>query len=161
MILPTDTPPALPPPGSDDIIDTDPIITPQQREADFNKLFTWRNKEITFSIASELYYRELRVHMNAPPLGSYATMADFTAEAPRVLYCSHFNAAQLRAFRMLPPDVQVERYDHWVQQNIAFHELELAAKVAEEINAAVMRARTQPMETGDAIDGLGNSPARP
>lgn len=161
LSIPTDTPPPASSPGPDDIVDTAPIITPQQREKDFNKLFTWRGKEITFSIASELYYRELRMHMNAPPLNSYVYMADFAAEASRVLYCCHFNAAQLRALRMLDPKEQIERYDAWAEANIAFHELDRAAEVAQQINDTIARARTQPMETGDPIDSLGNSPARP
>lgn len=152
MELPNDT---LQPAPTESIIDDSPIVSPQQRETDFNRAFSWHGKEINFSIASELYYRELRAHMNAPPLASYNTMADFSAEAPRVLYCAHQTAQTIRVLRMFPPAQQIEAYDQWVEVNIAIHELNEAAKVAQEIQDAIARARTQPADSGD-IDGAGN-----
>lgn len=140
--------------------DVAPLITAAQRETDFNRLFAWHGKEITFSIASELYYRELRVHMNAPPLGAYGTLGDFAAEAPRVLYCAHQTAQSLRLLRLLSPLDQMAAYDEWLNKNIALHEIDAAAKLANEIQEAITRARTQPTE-GEDLDGPGNSPAHP
>lgn len=150
---------AAPPPAGN-LADA-PRTSAQQREDDFNRVFSWHGREISFSIASELYYRALRAHLNMPPLGSYQTLADFSAEAPLVLYCAHFRAADLRALRLLAPEDQVAAFDAWVESNIGIHELNAATQLAQEINAAIARARTTPHDTGDKVDGLGNSPSRP
>lgn len=154
--LPTDTPssPSSPPAGS--LVDPASQVTEAQREQDFNRVFVWHGKELTFSIASEIYYRELRVHMNAPPLGSYATMADFAAEAPRVLYCASQTAQSIRLLRLFSPLQQIEAFDAWAEKNIAFHELDAATELAREIQDAITRARTQPADDGEEVDGLGN-----
>lgn len=153
MTLPPDSPP---PPVAVITDPGPPPVSDEQRAADFHRVFTWRGKEIAFTIASELYYRELRVHTNAPPLSSYQTMGDFAAEATRVLYCAHQSAKQIRALRSLPVPVQVELFENWVEANIALHELDAAAELAQQINDTIARARTQPVETGDSIDGAGN-----
>lgn len=154
MLIPTDSPSSSPP--ADCLTDTDSTVTDEQRESDFHRVFAWHGKELTFSIASELYYRELRAHMNAPPLGSYATMADFSAEAPRVLYCASQTSQSIRLLRLLMPLQQIEAFDAWAEQNIAMHELDAAAELAKDIQAAITRARTQPADDGEEVDGLGN-----
>lgn len=164
MQLPPDIPASSAPPSSPDLgnlTEGTPPVTSQQREADFNRVFVWRGKEIKFSVASEGYYRDFRVLCGAPPLGSYRTKADFTPEAARVLYCSSLTAAEIRAVRLLQPDNQIEIFDQWVEENITFQEMEAAADLAEEINAAVRRARSKPMEGEDDIDGMGNLQSHP
>lgn len=153
MNLPTDPPPVADATAS--LTDSAPLITAQQREDDFNRTFAWHGREVALTLASELYYRELRAHMHAPALGSYATLGDFAAEAPRVLYCAHQTRETLRVLRLLPPQQQIEVYDTWVEANIAVQELDAAAQLAEDINAAIARARTQPVEDSD-LDGPGN-----
>jgi len=152
MELPQDDNPQ---PQAESLVDSAPLITAKQREDDFNRVFAWHGREISFTIASELYYRELRAHMNAPPLASYNTMGDFAAEAPRVLYCAHQSAQALRILRLLSPMQQLAAYDEWIQKNIGIHELDQAAKVANEIQEAITRARTQPADT-EEIDSAGN-----
>ncbi len=106
--------------------DPAPLVSAEQRDADFNRVFAWHGREIAFSLMSEIYYRELRAHMNAPALGSYATLGDFAAEAPRVLYCAHLDLPAIRSLRLLPPPQQIEVFDVWVEKNIALHELHAA-----------------------------------
>ena len=164
MLLPTDTTPSpvsqaasLSGSPDDNYLDTAPLVTPEQREADFNKLFAWHGVEIAITIASELYYRELRAHMNAPALGDYVTQYDRDAEAPRILYCAHLKAADIRRLRLLSPFEQIELYDTWVEKNIPLHELRAAGKLADDMLDVIHRARTQPAESGDdPIDGAGN-----
>jgi hypothetical protein len=159
MNIPTDTPPPSPPPSLPlgNLTEEAPPVTADQRAADFTKAFIWKTKELIFSVFSEMYYRTLRMHMNAPPLGSYQTLGDFTAEAPRVLYCASLKAKDIRALQVFPVEIQIEQFEDWVEKNILFHELIRAAELAKEINAAIARARTQPLENGeDEIDGMGN-----
>ncbi len=159
MQLPPDIPLPIASPSSSDLgnLTESPLpVTAQQREADFNRVFVWDGKQLSFSVASDGYYRHLRVTMNAPPLSSFQTMGDFTAEAPRVLYCSALTPLQIQGLYLLSPEEQVARYAQWVEENIPFHKLEAAAKLATEINAAIHRARSQPMEGEDDVDGLGN-----
>lgn len=152
-----------PPPPSVPIISADPapLITSDQRETDFHRLFAWHGTEIALTLAGEFYYRELRAHMNAPPLGSYQTMADFTPEAMRILYCAHLDQKTARALRLLPPFRQIELFDAWVESNVKIHEIDAAAKLADEMQAVIARARTTPAETNDDLDGMGNSPSHP
>ena len=160
MQLPPDIPTTSAPPSSSELgnlTEAPPPVTSQQREADFNKRFVWRGNELTFSVAGEIYYRELRTHMNAPELFAYKTLGDFTSEAPRVLYCSSLSAKDIRSLQLLPAEKQIERYGVWVEANIKLNELIAAAELASEINAAIARARTQPLETeGDEISSMGN-----
>lgn len=159
MNLPEDIPSTAPKPTFPlgNLVDEPAPITPQQRAADFIKTFVWRGKELIFSVASELYYRTLRMHMNAPVLGSYETLGDFTAEAPRVLYCASLTAKEIRVLQALPAEKQVDLHELWVQENILFHELLPAARLAREINEAIARALTQPMENEEEqLDGMGN-----
>ena len=154
--IPEDPPSTAPVnPAAGTLIDTAPA-TAAQREHDFTRLFVWHGREIRFSLAAELYYRELRAHTNAPALGDYITQFDADAEAPRILYCAHHSAAELRALRLLPPITQVERYDAWVEQNISLAEFLAAARVARELMEAITRARSVPAATGDEPDGAGN-----
>lgn len=160
MQLPPDIPTDSAPPSSSELgnlTEAPPPVTSQQREADFNRVFAWNGQRLNFSVASDGYYRHLRCTMNAPPLSSFQTMGDFTAEASRLLYCSSLTAVQIQGLYLLPPEDQVALYATWVAENTKFHELEAAAKLGTEINAAIARARTQPMETdaGD-IDSMGN-----
>lgn len=154
MHLPTEPPPK--PAATGNLIDTAPLIDPAQREADFNRVFTWRGKEIAITLASELYYRELRVHGNAPALGSYDTQADFAPEAMRVLYCAHLTPENIRTLRLMSPPLQLAAFDAWVQKNIAMHEIMQATTIAREMNECVARARARVAETGDSVDGSGN-----
>lgn len=163
MQLPTDPPP---PPVAPDANITDtapPSVTAKQRSDDFNRIFTWRGHEIAITIAGELYFRELRTHCNAPPLGSYTTSADFSAEATRILYCAHLSLGMIRRLRTLPADLQIQAWEEWIEKNILFHEINAAIDLAQEMQQCIARARTQPADTGsgDAIDGAGNSPSQP
>jgi hypothetical protein len=166
MLFPTDTtepaPPFTPlalPDGN--LSDPQPLATAEQREDDFNKPFVWRGNEITFSVASELYYRELRARMNAPSLNSYLSLGDFAPEAARVLYCASHDAKAIRKLQLLDSDDQLERYHTWVEANIQMHELTAASELARKINAAILRARTQPTAGEGQLDSLGNLPAHP
>lgn len=154
MNLPSDSPPAPPPTLPEVITDTPPV----DREADFHRVFAWHGAEVKLTIAAELYYRELRAHGNAPALGDYVTQYDRDAEAPRLLYCAHLDAATIRKLRLLPPVQQLELLDVWTERNIPLHELRMAGHLADEMINAVHRARTQPAEGGE-VDGVGNSPA--
>ena len=158
MQIPADNPP--PPsaaPALENLKDTVPPITAEQREEDFHKVFRWREKEITFSIAAEFYYRTMRMHTNAPPLSSYDTLADFAPEAALILYCASLNAPQTRVLRGMPAEEQIKRLDQWVEKNILINELDAAAAIANEMQVLIHRARAQPMETGEGgIDGMGN-----
>ncbi len=159
MQLPPDTPHPSQPTAAplSNLSDGPPPVTPQQREADFHRVFAWRGQPLNFSVASEGYYRHLRVTMNAPPLASYQTLADFTAEAPRVLYCSALTAAQIQSLYLMPQETQVAFYTQWVEKNIRLDELDAAARLATDINETIHRARTQPMESDEGdIDGMGN-----
>ncbi len=160
MNLPADIPTTNPPLSGLDLgnlTEAPPPVTSQQRSADFNKRFSWRGKELVFSVAGEIYYRELRTHMNAPELYAYKTLGDFTSEAPRVLYCSSLSAKEIRSLQILPAEKQIECYGAWVESNIKLNELIRAAEVASEINAAIARARTEPLETdGDEVGSMGN-----
>ncbi len=165
MLLPADTneppPPFTPALPAGNLIDALPPVTAQQREDDFNKPFVWREKEINFSIASELYYRELRAHMNAPQLWSYQTLGDFAAEAPRVLYCASLTAAEIRKLQLLDQEDQIKKYSEWVEANITLAELTAASELAQRINAAVARARSKPAAGEGELDSLGNLHAHP
>ena len=154
MHLPTDDPTPSAAPGN--LIDTAPLIDPAQREADFNRVFAWRGKEIAITLASELYYRELRVHGNAPALGSYDTQADFAPEAMRVLYCAHLTPEAIRNLRLMPAALQLAAFDAWVIKNIEIHEINAATVIARDMNECVARARARVAETGDSVDGSGN-----
>lgn len=156
--FPEDTPPPPPPPAPGNLIDTPPppLVEPQQREDDFNRVFAWHQREIKFSIAAELYYRDLRVRCGAPPFHDYETVGDFTPEACRILYCAHLDAATIRRLRLQSPEDQLRILDEWTEKNIAPHEFDAAVTLAMEINAAISRARTRPAESGDNIDGAGN-----
>lgn len=160
MQLPADIPTTNPPPSGLDLgnlTEAPPPVTSQQREADFNRVFVWHGQRLNFSVASDGYYRQLRCTMNAAPLSSIQTIGDFTSEAPRLLYCSSLTAEQIQGLYLLPPEDQIARYMAWVKDNVQFHELEAAAKLGTEINAAIARARTQPMETdAGEIDSMGN-----
>lgn len=153
MHLPTDDPP---PAAPGNLIDTAPLIDPAQRETDFNRVFAWRGKDIAITLAGELYYRELRVHGNAPALGSYDTQADFAPEAMRVLYCAHLTPDAIRSLRLMPPPLQLAAFDAWVAKNIGMHEINQATVIAREMNECVARARARVAETGDGVDGSGN-----
>ncbi|WP_395734093.1 hypothetical protein [Prosthecobacter sp.] len=161
MNLPADIP-APPPPSSTaipdgNLIDTPPPVTAKQRAEDFNKRFFWHGQELRYSVASEFYYRELRTHMNAPSLHTYRNVGDFTPEGSRVLYCSSLTPKDISALQLLPHEKQIERYHAWVGKNIAFHELIEASELGVEINNAITRAMTKPLETEeDEIDGMGN-----
>jgi len=160
MILPESTneppPPFTPIIPAGNLVDAPPPATAQQREDDFNKPFVWRDSEINFSVASELYYRELRTHMNAPPLGDYLTEADFGAEAPRVVYCAALTRAEMRALRLRSAERQIEAFDQWVERNIQFHEIDRIIALAQQINVVANRARTQPTAGDEGLDSLGN-----
>ena len=148
-----DDPPATATNGN--LIDHAPLIDPAQRETDFNRVFVWRDKEIAITLASELYYRELRTHMNAPRLDSYETRGDFAPEAARVIYCAGLNAQTIRKLRMLPPQDQITAHDQWVAQNITIAELDAAAELAEQMQQCINRARAH-SATGETVDGAGN-----
>ena len=155
---PTDAAPSFTPltlPGGN-LSDPPPLVTDEQRETDFNRPFAWRGQEINFSIFSEIYYRELRTLMNAPPLGDYITEADFGAEAPRVVYCAALTQPQMRALRLKSAERQIEAFDQWVEKNIAFHELDRIIGLAQQINVVANRARTQMTAGDEALDSLGN-----
>jgi len=159
MNLPEDIPSTAPKPTFPlgNLVDEPAPITPQQRAEDFIKAFVWRGKELVFSVASELYYRTLRTHMNAPALNSYETLGDFGAEAPRVLYCASLTAKEIRVLQSLPAEKQVDLHELWVEKNILFNEILPAAKLAKEINEAIFRALTKPMENEEEqLDGMGN-----
>jgi len=152
-------PPDLPPPvadGSGNLIDTAPLIDPQQRENDFNRVFAWHGKEISITLVSELYYRELRVHGNAPALGSYDTQADFAPEAMRVIYCAHLSPENIRSLRLMSAPLQLAAFDAWVEKNIALHEVNEATLLARQMNECVARARARVAESDGGIDGSGN-----
>lgn len=152
MHLPTDDPqPAAP----GNLIDTAPLIDPAQRESDFNRVFAWRGKEIAITLASELYYRELRTHMNAPRLDSYETRGDFAPEAMRVIYCAHLTPLAIRNLRLWPAPLQIAAFDDWVAKNIEIREIDDAAALAEQMQQCINRARAQ-NATGDEVDGSGN-----
>jgi len=164
MQLPPDIPSPSPAASSSELsnlTEAPPPVTPAQREADFTQPFVWHGERLNFSVASDGYYRHLRVTMNAPPLASFQTLGDFTSEAPRVLYCSALSAAKIQSLYLLPPEKQVACYTSWVEENIQMHELEAAAELATKINETIYRARSQPMETEKDIDGLGNLPSHP
>ena len=159
MNLPEDIPPPAPKPALPlgNLVDEPAPITPQQRAADFSKRFVWHDRELTFSIASEFYYRDLRTHLNAPPLHTYRTMGDFSPEAGRVLYCCSLSPEEIAALQLLPPAKQIQHLNRWVEANITFAELLEAAELANQINAAITRALTKPMENEEEeIDGMGN-----
>ena len=151
MELPPDPPITAAPVVPEIIIDT----PPPDREADFNRVFAWHGREVAITIVSELYYRELRAHGNAPALGDYVTQYDRDAEAPRLLYCAHLNAATIRQLRLLSPEQQLEKLDAWTAGNIQLHELRAAGKLADEMINAIHRARTQPADS-EHLDGPGN-----
>jgi hypothetical protein len=159
MHLPTDPTPS--PPPSENITDLAPLITPEQRENDFNRLFAWHGVEIAITLANELYYRELRVHMNAPALASYDTMGDFAPEGARVLYCAHLDAASIRKLRLMSGEHQIAVHDAWVLKNIGIHEISAVSKLAQDMQECVARARASVMPTGEGVDGSGNSPCHP
>jgi hypothetical protein len=153
MLIPSDPPtPAAP---SANLIDTAPLIDPAQREKDFHRVFAWHGVELKITLANEMYYRDLRVRMNAPPLASYATMADFAAEAPRILYSASLDLATLRVLRLLSTEAQLMAYDAWVEKNIALHEMDAAATLADEMQQCINRARAH-SATGETVDGSGN-----
>lgn len=159
MQLPADIPPPSPPPAIPlgNLVDEALPVTPQQRAADFRKIFFWHEKPLTCSVAGEFYYRDLRTHQNAPKLHTYQTMGDFTPEAARVLYCASLTAKEIATLQRLSPETQIERFMAWIEANIAFHEVLEAAELANEINAAVTRALTKPMTgEGEELDGSGN-----
>jgi hypothetical protein len=153
MLLPSDPPTPTAP--SANLIDTAPLIDPEQREKDFHRVFSWHDKEIALTLASELYYRELRVHGNAPALGSYDTLADFAPEAARVIYCAHLTPESIRALRITPPHIQLAAFDAWVEKNIGLHELNEAVTTAREMNECIARARFH-TATGGTVEGPGN-----
>lgn len=155
MHLPTDPAPTTSPPPVN-LTDTAPLITAEQRETDFNRLFAWHGVEIAITLANELYYRELRVHMNAPALGSYDTMGDFAPEAARVIYCAHLEAAAIRQLRLMSAELQIAMHDAWVLKNIALHEIAAVSRLAQEMQECVARARASVLPTGDSVDGSGN-----
>ena len=161
MDFPTEPADAAPPftplalPGGN-LSDPLPLVTDEQREDDFTRPFVWRKKEVNFSVASELYYRELRARMNAPSLNSYLSLGDFAPEAARVLYCASHDSKAIRQLQLLDSDEQLERYHTWVETNIHMNELTAASELARKINAAIARARTQPTAGDDTLDGLGN-----
>lgn len=152
--LPTDDPLPVAPPLTS-LADTPPLITPEQRNADFNRVFHWHGREIALTIASELFYRDFRVRCGAPPLADYETAGDYIPEACRILYCAHLDAAACRQLRMLSPEDQMRHHDDWVAANIQRHEFTAAVTLAMDINATLHRARTQPAEGSD-VDGVGN-----
>lgn len=159
MTLPEDHPPALPAPSQpgENLVDTAPIVTHEQRENDFNRVFLWRGKEIKYTLAGEIFYRDFRTLMGAPGLWDYKTEGDFFPEACRVLFCASFTAAELRKLRCLDQASLLQFFDEWCEKNIAFHEAEKAVALAREINDAIMRARTQPAEDAEGgLDGMGN-----
>lgn len=155
MHLPTDDPASSSQQPAANLTDTAPLITAEQRETDFNRVFAWRGHELKITLANELYYRDLRVRMNAPPLAAYATMADFAAEAPRILYSASLDVSALRVLRLLPTDAQLMAYDAWVEKNIALHEMDAASTLADEMQQCINRARAH-SATGDTVDGSGN-----
>jgi len=167
LSLPPDSPPSLPSPsrpGIDDIIDsvagpaTPDLVTEEDRVADFVTEHTWRGQPISFTIASELYYRDLRAMQHAPALGSYLTDGDYFPEAVRTLYCAHLSLDHIRALRRLSHEEQAECLEQWTMGNITLPERSLAVKTAQAIHAAITRASTIPMDsaTTDNLDGLGN-----
>jgi len=153
MHLPTDPPTQTAP--TENLIDTAPLIDHSQRETDFSRVWAWRGKELAISLASEMYYRELRTHMNAPRLDSYETRGDFAPEAARVIYCAGLNAAEIRHLRLQPPHQQIALHDAWVEKNIAIAELDAAAEIAEQMQQCINRARAH-SATGESVDGSGN-----
>jgi len=155
MNLPTDTEAQPPPRKLPSLADLPPPVTAAQRETDFNRVFTWRSQQIAITLINELYYRDLRVHMNAPPLGSFQTMGDFATEATRIIYCAHLSLDTIRVLRLQPPVNQIKLFDDWVAQHISFAELEAAAVLAQDMQDVITRSRSQPAEGSD-IDGAGN-----
>lgn len=136
---------------------TDEPTPADLREADFNRTFTWRGKPLAITIAGEMYYRDLRTLCAAPALSSYQTLGDFAPEASRVLYCASLDYRSIQDLRRLPSHLQVEAWEQWVEKNIAFNELDLAARTAQDMQQVIARVRTRPLDTdGDTIDGSGN-----
>jgi len=152
---PATTPPA--PAAAQDIHDT-AATAAAQRETDFHRTFTWRGKTLALTVIGELYYRELRTHCMAPPLADYATLADYVPEAARLIYCASLDRKAISALRMQPPQQQVQSWEEWTERNIALHELDAVAQTAQEMQQAILRARTQPAadDGEEQIDGVGN-----
>lgn len=153
MLLPSDPPTHTAP--DENLIDTAPLIDSTQRETDFHRVFVWKNRELKITLANEVYYRELRAHMNAPRLDSYKTKGDFAPEACRILYCSALSAADISVLRRCSERDQIAAHDQWIAQHITLADLDDAADLAEQMQQCVHRARAH-STTGDTVDGAGN-----
>lgn len=157
----TTAPPAVEPTlttgGAVPLLVQDPV-TPAQRAADFSAVFAWHGQEVKITVASELYYRELRTHMSAPALGDVVCDADFGPDDARVLYTAWLSLQEIMALRLLQPVLQVKHHLEWVNEHITtLRDLDEARALVSRMREAVDRARSEPITAGgQQIDGVGN-----
>lgn len=155
MILPTDTPPALPPPGSDDIIDTDPIITDEQREKAHRSHFQWNGNALNpWSLEREIFWREFRAHIQAPEIALYKTVNDFLPEALRIIWVASLSQQEIEQARHLTIMAQVALQTKWSNQNVTLHTAAAAAELGYSMWESVQLMRTQALENPQ-WDSLG------
>lgn len=155
MILPTDTPPALPPPGPDDIIDDIPIVTDQQREQAHRSHFHWMGKTLhPWSLEREIFWREFRAHMQAPEIALCKTVNDFLPEALRIMWVASMSQQEIEQARHLTIMAQSALQSKWSSQNVTLRTAGAAAELGYSMWESVQLMRTQSME-GPEWDGLG------